>query len=142
MLNLSDIIFLRTAPHTRGRCLVFMASKPSGSVTMSDGRVYVTMPQIGHNACWCWRNTSDLIPQIRARCADAVVQYMVAWGANERFNKLQKILIFPKQFLRPHQSGVHGTRHVCHTLDTPLSSHLASLETSSSSACHSKLLLV
>jgi len=29
-------------------------------------------------------------------------------------------LIFAKQFLRPHQSGAHGTSHACHTLDLPL----------------------
>jgi len=27
---------------------------------------------------------------------------------------------FAKQFLRPRQSGAHGTCHACHTLDTPL----------------------
>jgi len=31
-----------------------------------------------------------------------------------------KILIFAKQFLRPRQSGAHGTCHACHTLDKPL----------------------
>jgi len=31
-----------------------------------------------------------------------------------------KILSFAKQFLRPCQSGAHGTCHACHTLDTPL----------------------
>jgi len=28
--------------------------------------------------------------------------------------------MFAKQFLRPRQSGAHGTCHACHTLDTPL----------------------
>jgi len=31
-----------------------------------------------------------------------------------------KILIIVKQFLRPRQSGAHGTCHAYHTLNTPL----------------------
>jgi len=30
---------------------------------------------------------------------------------------------FSKQFLRPRQSGPHGTCHAYHTLDTPLAFH-------------------
>jgi len=37
----------------------------------------------------------------------------------ETVNRLN-ILIFAKPFLRPRQSGAHGTCHACHTLDTPL----------------------
>jgi len=31
-----------------------------------------------------------------------------------------KCYFFTEQFLRPCQSGAHGTSHACHTLDTPL----------------------
>jgi len=35
-------------------------------------------------------------------------------------NCKSQTLIFAIQFLRPRQSGAHGTCHACHTLDTPL----------------------
>jgi len=40
-----------------------------------------------------------------------------------QYHSLVIILIFSKQFLRPRQSGAHGTCHACHTLDTPLEIH-------------------
>jgi len=87
---------------------------------------YVTISQICHNACWCWRNTSDLIHQIRARCVNAVYSCMgrkieVQWTAN-------KNLYFARQFFRPRQSGAHGTCHAWHALDTPLSLIFLDLE--------------
>jgi len=37
-----------------------------------------------------------------------------------QYHSLVKILIFSMPFLRPRQSGAHGTCHACHTRDTPL----------------------
>jgi len=43
---------------------------------------------------------------------DAVLQFMVVWGAKQKFNKLQiKMLTFAKQSLRPRQDSNPGTNH-------------------------------
>ena len=84
---------------------------------------YVTIPQFCHNVWWCWRNTPDLLHISLLGKWLCWCSFAVCEGIGRKIEvqeTVKKLLIFSKQFLRPRQSGAHGTCHACHTLDTPL----------------------
>jgi len=73
---------------------------------------------------WCWRNSPCLT---WGRYGDEALLFNGRMGRKTRGSRNCKsqTLIFAKQFLRPRQSGAHGTCHACHTLDTPLATSMS-----------------
>ena len=63
---------------------------------------------------WCWRSSPCIT---WGRYGDAALLFNGRMGRKTRGSRKSQTFIFAIQFLRPRQSGAHGTCYACHTLD-------------------------